>query len=266
MNSFIVQQVYERRWLVGVTSLALMLLSVFVVSLYPVLSQLHSSSPVIENMPVLFEGFLGELLYLREFPTFLASQLFTIHLPLWLGITAVLYGWSVSGAAENRGEFRTALARPMSRVTLALSNWVAMMVMVTICIAMITLGVYLALPFIEGEMEIALPAYGRLVLLIWLYASAVAAMTYAMGSVVARRWGVVLLGMVVVVAGYYVAIFSAYDTVVSGLSWMSLMAQVNAVGAVQTGMSLLQIASLCAVIGVALIVAVVALVVRDVTR
>lgn len=266
MNNFILQQVYERRWLLGVTSIVLMLFSVFVVSLYPVLSQLQPSNPIIENMPVLFEGFLGELSYLREFPTFLASQLFTIHLPLWLGVVAVMYGWSVSGAAENRGEFRAILARPTSRTMLALNMWAVMVVMVTVCMVIIALGVYLSLPLIEGETTIALSAYAALILMAWLYAFAVATLTFAVGTITARRSMTVLIGLSVVIVGYYVTIMSSVIPITAGYHPFSLLQYVSAVNVIEHGLTLSHVMTLIIISLGAIVLSIFAFQLRDVTR
>lgn len=266
MSRVVWQGVYERRRLLGVTSLLLLLWSLLIVSLFPVLSQLHPSNPVIENMPVLFEGFLGELSYLREFPTFLASQLLTIHLPLVLGVVAVVYGWSVSGAAENRGEFRTRLACPMSRTGLALSSWAVLIAMTTVCMAVVALGVYVALPLIEGDTTIAVSTYVLLMSLAWLYTCTVATLTFAVGITTVQRSLAVVAGFAVVAVGYYMTIFGSVWRGVEGLSWLSLLDYVAAVEVVQQGVIPANIGMLVGVIFGALAVAVVVLNRRDIVR
>lgn len=266
MNNFIFQQVYQRRWLLGITSVVLMMLSIFVVSLYPILSQLLPSNPIIENMPLLFEGFLGELVYLREFPTFLASQLFTIHLPLALGVVAIMYGWSVSGAAENRGEFRAQLARPMSRIMLILNNWLVMIVMMTLCMMMIALGVYLSLPLIEGGTTIALSAYAALILMAWLYACAVATLTFAVGTITARRSMTVLIGLSIVIAGYYITIMSSVIPIAAGYHPFSLLQYVSAVNVIEHGLTLSHVMTLIIISLGAIVLSIFAFQLRDVTR
>lgn len=266
MHRFIWQELYERRRLLGVTSLLLLVWSLFVVSLFPVLSQLHSSNPIIENMPVLFAGFLGELSYLREFPTFLASQLLTIHLPLVLGVVAVAYGWSVGGGAESRGEFRTSLARPMSRSELAICSWAVLIAMITLCMAVVALGVYVALPLIEGETAITISVYVLLMGLTWLYACTVATLTFAIGVATVRRSLAVLTGVAAVVVGYYVTIFGSVWAPAEGLGWLSLLNYVAAVEVVQQGVAPMGIVVLVGLTMAAVAVAVAVLNSRDIIR
>jgi len=266
VNSVVLQAVYGRRWLIGITSIGLMLFSMFIAGLYPILSELRPSNPIIENMPVLFESFLGELSYLREFPTFIASQLFTIHLPLVLGIVAVAYGRSMSVAAERRGEFRTLLAQPVSRVGLVMRYWSALVVMLAICMVCITLGLYATLPFIEGDTTIAFSTLMSLVGMLWLYACTIATITFAIGIATGQGILAVLAGCAVTIFSHSVTIFSPVLPIIVGYRPYSLLEYVAAVTVAQYGVALSHIVIFLGVSLATMIVATITFHVRDISH
>lgn len=148
MRSVYLKTLWEKRffvlgWTVGLTALAALMTSFFPAMKVTGLDEL------VKNMPPAFKGLVGDLTLLQSFDTYIASQLFDIRVPLITGIMAIILGLGISISEEESGELRTLTALPVSRASLLLQKWFAMITIILLTTGGLALGMYLVMPFID---------------------------------------------------------------------------------------------------------------------
>lgn len=148
MRSVYAKTVYDKRffmlgWGVGLATLGA-LMTVF----FPAMHQDGAIDALVASMPDAFKGLVGDLSDLSSFDTYLASQLFDIRLTLIVGIMAIILGLSLSVADEEKGELRTMLSLPLSRVSVLLQKWLGMVSILFAILVGLAIGTYALVPFV----------------------------------------------------------------------------------------------------------------------
>ncbi len=206
IGSVYLKTLYERRgFLIGWT-LGFMALAMLMVAFFPAMNQDGAIDALVENMPKAFEGLIGNLADLRTFPSYLASQLFDIRLPLIAGIMAIILGFGLSTSEEESGELRTLLALPISRTSLLMQKWLALVTIMAVSIVGLFAGVYLTAPFVDGA-SIELSDMVKLSAMTLLLMTAFGTITFAAGMIFGRKGVANLIGVVVIMGSFILTTF-----------------------------------------------------------
>lgn len=263
MNSVFMQTLIERRWFMLGWGVGLAFFAALMVSFYPAMSEQGSLDALVENMPKAFEGLIGDLANLQEFPSYIASQLFDIRLPLIAGIMAIILGQSLSTREEERGELRTLLAQPIGRTRLLLEKWLALVVVTGVGVVALALGTYATMPTVEGA-EIGFGVFMKLLGMTWLLMLTYGTIAFGIGAATGNKGIANAVSILLIIGSFIITTFSPAVDWLADYEKISLLHYFPAVDIVESGVALSDVGTLLAVLVAVLAVAVVAFRVRDV--
>ncbi len=176
-------------------------------SFYPAMHQDGAIDSLVKNMPPALQGLVGNLADLNAFPTYLASQLFDIRMPLIAGIMAIIIGLGLSVADEEKGELRTILSLPISRTKLFVHKWLAMVTIMGVAIIGLLAGLYITIPFVDGA-AIGFGIVMQLVGMTLLVMIAFGSIPFAIGMATGKRAVASAVSIVVIVGSFLLSTFS----------------------------------------------------------
>lgn len=241
MRSVFTLGLFEKRfftlgWLIG-----LGVLSALIVVFFPSLSSQGALDAMVAGMPKEFEGFIGDLADLRNFSTYLASQLFDIRSSIIVGVLAVLLGVSLGAADESSGRLRTVLSLPISRTSYLLQKLLVLVVVMGVATLGFAGGIYATMPFVEGT-DLPHDVLWQLIGMTWLLGVALAAIPFAIGLATGSKGLATIVGVLVIAASYLVSVigmavdwiadiepftpfyyFSPLEVVKEGISWAHIV-------------------------------------------
>lgn len=263
INSVYMKTLYERRgFLIGWT-VGFMILTMLLVSFYPAMHQDGAIDALVQNMPKAFEGLIGNLADLNTFPSYLASQLFDIRLPLIAGIMAIILGFGLSTSEEESGELRTLLALPISRTWLLLQKWLALVTIMLISTIGFFGGVYLVAPFIDGatiELAVMLKLVAMTLLLMVVYGT----VTFAAGMIFGKKGIANAIGILVIIGSFILTTFGQAVDWLEPYEKISLLYYFPAVDIAKGSFELINVAVLGGLTTILLLLAVVIFRRRDI--
>lgn len=232
ISSVYLKTLYERRAFLAGWTIGFMALTMLMVSFYPAMHQDGTIDALVKNMPKAFEGLIGNLADLNSFPSYLASQLFDIRLPLIAGIMAIILGFGISTAEEESGELRTILALPISRTNLLLQKWLALVTIMLISTVGFFAGVYVVAPFIDGAV-IDITTMLKLVAMTWLLMVAYGTVTFAAGMIFGKKGVANGIGVLVIIGSFILTTFGQAVEWLEPYEKISLLYYFPAVGIVK---------------------------------
>lgn len=263
MNSIFIQTLIERKWFMFGWGIGLAFFAALMVSFYPAMSEQGSLDALVENMPKAFEGLIGDLANLQEFPSYLASQLFDIRLPLIAGIMAIILGQSLSTREEERGELRTLLAQPIGRTRLLLEKWLALIAVTGVGVAALALGTYAAIPTVDGA-EIEFGVFMKLLAMTWLLMITLGSIAFGVGMATGYKGLATAISILVIMGSFILSTFGPAVDWLGDYEKFSLLHYFPAVDIVEYGIAKTNVVVLAGVCLVALLVAIVVFRRRDV--
>lgn len=262
MNSVYVKTLRDKRWFIFGWFIGFSLLAALMVAFYPSMRQEGTIDQLVNTMPEAFRGLVGNLADLSSFDTYLASQLFDIRVSLLAGIMAIVLALSLSVGEEEKGQLRTLLSLPVSRVSLLLQKWAAM---VTIIFATL-LGIVVAVYVLQGTVDasIALSVMAKLFFMTWLVLTAVATVAFAAAMITGKRAVAMLVGVFVMAGSFIISTFGLSVDWLASYEWLSLFHYFPASDVVRDGIAAKNVVVLGGVTFASLIAALVAFRHRDV--
>ena len=222
MRSVYLKTLYDKRWFMFGWTLGLLALTMLLVVFYPSLHQDGSLDALVATMPAAFKGLIGNLADLNEFPTYIASQLFDIRLPLIAGIMSIILALGLSTAEEETGELRTLLSLPLSRTKLLLEKWLALCTIMGVTILGIIGGIYLSMPLVDG-VSIDASTLLHLVGMTWLIMITFGTVTLAAGFASGRRAIASALSIFVIIGSFILSTFGQAVDWLSDFEKLSLL-------------------------------------------
>lgn len=225
---------FDRQWFMLGWTLGFVGFAALMASFYPAMHQEGVLDALVASIPPAFEGLIGDLANLRDFPLYLASQLFDIRLPLIAGIMAIILGQALSTAEEDRGELRTLLALPISRTKLLLQKWLALVFVTGIAVAGLGVGIYATLPFIEGA-SLDLAVFLRLGVMTWLLMITYGTIAFAAGMITGNKGVTSLVSIFVIIGSFILTTFGAAVDWLAHYEKLSLLYYFPAVDIVKHG-------------------------------
>lgn len=255
MRSVYLKTLYDKRWFIFGWTLGLMALTALMVVFYPAMHQDGSLDALVKNMPPAFQGLVGNLADLNSFDTYLASQLFDIRMPLIAGIMAIILALGLSTAEEERGELRTLLSLPLSRVKLLFEKWLALCTIMAVTVLGVVAAVYSMGPFIDGG-TIDLTALLGLVFMTWLIMVVFGTVTLAAGFATGSRAAANTFSILIVIGSFILTTFGQAVDWLQDFDKFSLLHYFPAVDIVKNGINLMDVVVFSLVIIISLAVAV----------
>ena len=262
IRSIFGKTLYERRWFILGWTLGMVALAMLMASFFPAMRQQGGLDALVENMPPAFQGLIGNLTYLRQFDTYIASQLFDIRVPLIAGVMSIILGLGLSIREEESGELRTLVALPISRTKLLFEKWAAMICIVAITALGLMAGVYIILPFLS-DASIDVVDMIRLVVMTFLVMATYGTITFVAGVASGKRAVAMLVGVVTIIGSFLLTTFSAAVDWLQPYEKLSLLHYFPAVDIIKHGINWRDVTVFIAVMVLALIVAWVCLRRRD---
>lgn len=202
MRSVYLKTLYDKRLFMLGWGIGLAALGALMTSFYPAMHQDGAIDALVANMPPAFQGLIGNLADLNAFDTYLASQLFDIRVPLIVGIMAIILGLGLSIADEEKGELRTILSLPVSRLKLLLHKWLAMVTILLVVTLGLGIGIVSVLPFVEGA-AIGQAQLLRLLTVTVLLATTFGTIPFGLGLASGKR-AVATAGSILVIIGSFI--------------------------------------------------------------
>lgn len=207
MRNVFLKTLYDKRafligWCVG-----LMFLGWLMTIFYPAL---HDSSislaKLAATLPKAFVGLIGNLGDLTHPNTYIGSQLFDIRMPLMIGILSILLGVSLSVADEEKGGLRIVSALPVSRRSILLQKWLAVVVIAGLAVMFSCVGVLIGLAWINQSLDLMVLV--RLGSVTALLAIALATFILCVGLASGKRSITMAVGVIVAVGSFILTTFA----------------------------------------------------------
>jgi len=207
MRSIYFKTLYDKRFFILGWFLGFVALAALMTSFFPAM-RTTGLDELVKNLPPAFKGLVGDLALLEHFDTYLASQLFDIRVPLIAGIMAIILGLGLSISEEESGELRTFTALPISRTSLLVQKWLAMVTIITITAAGFVVGTFAVMPFIE-DASIGTDNFLRLIAMTLLIMIAYGTIPFALAFAFGRRSLATFVAIFVIIGGFIISTFAA---------------------------------------------------------
>lgn len=263
MHSVYLKTLYDRRWFILGWTAGFMAFAALMTSFYPAMHQDGALDALVANMPKAFEGLVGNLANLRDFPSYLASQLFDIRLPIIAGVMAIILGLGLSTSEEESGELRTLTSLPISRTKLLTEKWLALVTIMFISLLGLIAGVYATLPFI-GDASIDIDVLVRLLAMTWLLMIAFGTVAFSAGMITGSRALANAVSILVIIGSFIISTFAQAVEWLEAFEPISLLHYFPAVDIAQKGIQASDVGTLGSVILILLVTAAVIFQRRDI--
>lgn len=262
MNSVYIKTLRDKRafiigWFIGFSALAALM-----VAFYPSMHQEGTIDQLVATMPDAFKGLVGNLADLQQFDTYLASQLFDIRVSLLAGIMAIVLALGLTVGEEEKGQLRTVLSLPISRVSLLLQKWLAMASIMFITLLGLVVAVYALQATVDAS--IALATMARLFFMTWLVLLTVATVAFAAAMITGKRSIAMLVGVIVMAGSFIVSTFGTSVDWLKDYEWLSLFHYFPASEVVRDGIEMNNVIVLASITITLLLVALLTFRYRDV--
>jgi ABC-2 type transport system permease protein len=263
MRSVYLKTLYDKRFFVLGWTLGFAAIAALMASFYPAMHQSGSIDQLLQTMPPAFKGLVGNLGDLSEFDTYIASQLFDIRMPLIAGIMSIILGLGLSIADEEKGELRTTLSLPVSRLKVFVQKWLGMVSVMVVIVLGIIAGIYAVLPFIDIA-HIELTEVLRLSAMTLLIMVTYGTIPFAVGFATGKRAAATGISILTIIGSFILSTFGQAVDWLADYEKLSLLHYFPAVDIVKNGIDLKDVAVFGAITFVLLVAGAVAFRRRDV--
>lgn len=262
MNSVFIRTLHDKRWFILGWFIGFSVLAALMVAFYPSMHQEGTIDQLVATMPEAFKGLVGNLSDLAQFDTYLASQLFDIRVSLLAGIMAIVLALGLSVGEEEKGQLRTLLSLPISRVSLLFQKWLAM----TTIIFVTLLGIVAAVYVLQGTVDasIAFDTMAKLFFMTWLVLVSIATVAFAAAMATGKRSVAMLVGVLVMAGSFIISTFGLSVDWLANYEWLSLFHYFPASEVARQGIEAKNVVVLGSVTAVSLVVALITFRQRDV--
>ena len=214
MRSVFLKTLYDKRVFMIGWALGFMALAALMSTFFPAMRPEGGIDQLLMNLPAAFEGLIGDLGALRNYDTYIASQLFDIRVPLIAGIMAIILGIGLSASEEETGELRTLTSLPISRTKLLFEKWLAMSVILIVISLGLAGGIYATLPFVE-DAAIDVDVLLRLLAMTWLVMITYGTIPFALGFATGKRGVATGVSILVIIGSFLLSTFG------QAVDWLS---------------------------------------------
>lgn len=202
-------------WFIGFAALAALL-----VAFYPSMRQEGALDQLMATMPDALKGVMGDLADMTRFDTYLATQLFDIRASLLAGIMAIILALGLTIGEEEKGQLRTLLSLPVSRTSVLLQKWLAMVTILFATLIGLVVSVFALQATVDAS--ISFDAMAKLLIMTWLVLVAIATVTFAAALISGKRSVALLVGVLVMAGSFIVSTFGMSVDWLADYEWLSL--------------------------------------------
>lgn len=196
MGSIFTRTLYDKRWFCLGWALALSMMAVLMIAMYPSLHEGMKS--IASTMPPQLQGLVGDIGMFSRLDTYLSSQLYDIRIPLFLMIMALVLAQNISVGSEERGDMRTILSTHTSRTSLFLQTFAAAGIIFLLAILSTVIVTIVGVPLIGESIDTILVL--KLALLSFIFALTMFAIIYGIGMGTGSRMLVMGTGIGIIIS------------------------------------------------------------------
>lgn len=207
MRNLVFKTLYDKRTFLIGWSAGLLFLGWLMTIFFPSLRDSGSGLVALAaKLPPAFAGLIGNLADMTHIDTYLGSQLFDIRMPIFIAILSILLGVSLSVTDEEKGGIRTVSALPVSRRSIVLQKWIAVMIIAGLGVVFTCVGVLIGLATIHQSLDMAVLL--RLGSVTALLAIALATLILCVGLATGKRSVTMAVGVVVAIGSFILTTFA----------------------------------------------------------
>lgn len=206
MNSLFLKTLYDKRWFVFGWSLGLGFLGFVMMTFYPAFNDTNGLDELLKNIPPALQGLVGDLANLKTISGYLGGQLFEVRMTIIMSIMAIILALGLTASEEDKGELRTLLTTPLSRIRIVVEKFLALALILLVCVASVIIGIYLGVWSIGevADLDVILQLVGAS----WLFAVAVGSIVFGIGLASGKRGLTVTIGTGIVVGSFLLSTFA----------------------------------------------------------
>lgn len=245
MRNLFTKTLYDRRWFILGWSVGLGLMVWLVLIFFPALSKDNSFEQIATALPEQFQGLIGEAASFTELPSYIATQLYGIRVPLFLMIMALVLAQVLTVGEEEKGTLRTLLATPLSRGRIVAEKWLAGMVIFIVTIAVTAGATYLGVASIHEPAPHEL--IWKLALLSLCFAAASFSIPFSVALATGSRSLTMVIGITATIGSFLLSSFAAMIDWLEPWDTISLLHYYDAASVTRNGLDPLHILVLLAI-------------------
>jgi ABC-2 type transport system permease protein len=185
MYNLLTKTLYDKRAFIIGWSLGLLALGFLMMIFYPAFHQENGIDELVKNLPAAFQGLVGDLSNLKQLSTYVGSQLFDVRIPIFISILTIILTVGLTVGEEEKGQLRTLIGLPLSRVRILFSKWLAIIIIGFIATFATVLGIELGLVVINETLDGMVVL--RLAAMMWLLAVTLATVIFSIGLATGKR-------------------------------------------------------------------------------
>ena len=174
---------------------------------FPSFHQDNGLDQLIKSLPPAFQGLVGSLDNLKELPTYLGSQLFNVRIPIFLSILTIILSVGLTVGEEEKGQLRTLASLPISRRSILLNKWLAIVFICIIATLGTIGGILIGLLTIHESLDIMVLV--RLGGVMTLLAIALATMIFGVGLASGKKGLTTAVGVLVALGSFLLTTFAS---------------------------------------------------------
>ena len=135
-------------------SISLLLMNLWMVSLYPVIQEsAEALEQYFSNLPPTFSALVGEAATFSTIEGYLSVELFTFFLPMLTLAFAIVYGAGAIGGEEDSGTLDLLLAHPIPRWRVLAEKFVAVLAFTAVAVLAGYVGIILGAMLVDVKIE-----------------------------------------------------------------------------------------------------------------
>lgn len=220
MFNLLAKTLRDKRFFVLGWSLGLAFLGFTMTSFFPSFSG-GEIDELMKTLPPALQGLVGDLQDWKQLPGYIGSQVFDIRLPIFASILSILLAVGITVSEEDKGQLRTLISLPISRRSIIIAKWLAIVVISFVASFATVLGVQIGV-WVIGETLDSMVLV-RLGLFTWLLITALATLIFAVGSATGKRGFTTAIGIIVAIGSFLLSTFSQSVSWLKDYEWLSFL-------------------------------------------
>ncbi|MBN1285235.1 MAG: ABC transporter permease subunit [Anaerolineae bacterium] len=194
-----------RRGIIG-WGIVMAMLAAYIILLYPFLNEMEGIQQMLENLPPIFQGFLGEAKDMLTPNGYLSSYFFN-YVSVILVAYGIIAGASAVAGEEKRGTMDLLMSAPVPRWRVILEKFAAFVAGLALVVAIMSVAVLGALavtPTLSASIDRLILGMLNLMLLVISFG----ALTFLLSAALPSRFSAGQLAAVVLIAAYMLSAFA----------------------------------------------------------
>lgn len=206
MFNVFTKTLYDKRAFIIGWGLGLAFIGFLMMIFYPAFHQDSGIDQLVKSLPPAFQGLVGDLANLKELPGYVGSQLFEVRIPIFVSILSIILAVGLTVGEEEKGQLRTLAALPLSRSSILMSKWLAIVTIGFITTLATIVGMKIGLAVIGETLDLMVVL--RLGAMMWLLSISIATLVFGLGLASGKRGLTMGLGILIAVGSFILTTFA----------------------------------------------------------